>query len=521
MKKYKLNYVALILVILSIFLVSSPLFSQETASQEKPQSHASPPSAQCEQSEQLPEQSADPMEIAREAVEEGEMEEAIGIYSSILKENPDNFAAQVRLARTYYFAANNNPEYFYRAIRAYHEVIQKWPDFSLPYLHLGQIAYLLGVKAELEGKVKHAPSLYDSALHWYREYIKKIEKEEAITERDREVIRTHLLEAIVYMRSGERNRALQIISNAVENYREISPSEKWGETPLYDFFLRSAIDYIASKLYDQAFIYLEGAWLVNPNTQIKNLFESVTKAKGIQISLPEPSVKKEEEKITPSSEEKQKEETTELKKKIQKMNTSLSTLPSLEEKIQVLEQKITQMSGEVETLKKKIEELPETSLLEKQIAELEKSQEGEQKKPESLPSISSLEERIDKLEDLWQQQERVSSKESTEKPDSSRILEEKIDNLSQQVQSLTTLEEDISKLDQKIQKFSHFRERIDTLEEQINNVDKKVENIKSIADSLKLFKIQLQELSEVVDEMNRRMTQLEQNLIEGEDKKEE
>ncbi len=427
MKKSRLIWLLSILSALSYFFIlfSPPLSSQEI--------------------------SPNLMEAANKAVEEGKFEEAIKIYSSILEKDPDNFAAQVRLARTYYFAANNNPEYFYKAVKEYHVIIQKWPDFSLPYLHLGQIAYILGLTAEVEGKEKHAEGLYESALHWFEEYIKKVKKENKTIEGKREIVRTKILEAVVYSRKDEQDAAAKIVIQAKKDYKELSPKE-WGESPLYDFFLRSAIDYIASKLYNQALIYLEGAWIIKPNAQVKNLFQSVVKAKDTQISLTEPLQLPEEKEKAPSSQEKVDEEKIkELTDELKEINTKIETLPSLKKEIETLKEETSSIKEEIQSLKNQLSS----------ISEFKKE----------------LDEKIRRLENLQRD-----------------IKKENKKTEEQKIQGTPEIEQHLSMLDERVRK-----------------LNEKVENIKSIADSLKLFKIQLQELIQTVENMKEKIVQFEQN----------
>ena len=163
----------------------------------------------------------DQMETADKALEEKKFEDAITMYSSILQEDPSNFAAQTQLARAYYLAANRNPDYFSEAAKEYTKLIQQVPDFSFPYLELGQIAYLLGFTSEAEGKQKHAQGLYKSALDWLNRYIQLEQKGETL-ENQREVIATKVLQSVVYNRMGESDTARQLITNAQGEYQIIS-----------------------------------------------------------------------------------------------------------------------------------------------------------------------------------------------------------------------------------------------------------------------------------------------------------
>jgi len=457
------------------------------------------------------------IEVANKAVEEGRFEEAIKIYSSILQEDPDNFAAQVRLARTYYFAANVNPDYFYKAIAEYNRVVEKWPDFSLPYLHLGQIAYLLGLRLEIEGREKHAQGLYQSALEWLDRYIKVEWKDETVEE-EREIIRTKVLQAIVYNRIGEQHTASRVIARARQDYKKISPKD-WGPSPLYDYFVRSSIDYITTKLYDQALIYLEGAWLIQPKPQIEKLFQSITKTKGLKISLKElPREEVEEEKVPPG-EKLTEERLEELVQKVQTVSAKIETLPSLEEKLEVLKKQvmgtlelkesIDEVKREVGKIKIRLGSIPE---LEGEIKNI-KSQLEENKRlneefarfQERVSLVPQLEEKIEVLH----QQIGVIPELTT----SFNTLEEKIEGLSQKIEHLTPLRENVTELEQKIQGLLKTGEQINSLVERIDDLDEKIKKIKSAADRVKILSIQLQETIKEVEELRGKVIWLEQELV--------
>ena len=405
----------------------------------------------------------DQIEVANKALEEGRFEDAIKTYSSLLEKNPDNFALKARLARAYYLAANENPDYFYQAAREYKEIIQKVPDFSLPYIELGQIAYLLGLNLDIEGKEKYARQLYESALDWFDKYI-KLEKKGKAFENQKEVATTRVLQAIVYNRMGEKDMAFQFITQAKEEYKFIS-SQQTPVPSLYDYFARSGVEYMNAKLYNQALIYLEGAWLIDPRPQVKSLFESVVKAKGVSISLPEP-VQKKEEKITPEE-----------------------ALSSLEEKLDTLEEKVTELTklkDEVEKLKAKFEHLPriEGEKLDQQMVKLE----------EYFNLISQLEEKINSLSS---QIEAVSG------------FEEKIKDLQTQIKDISGIIEEVKKQQETIGKLSRLSQQMEDLRKKVDELNEKVKDIKSVADMFGILKIQIQELRKTVEDLARKIDRLE------------
>ena len=447
------------------------------------------------------------MEFANRAVEEGKFEEAIKIYSSILEKNPDNLAVRVRLARAYYFATNINSDYFYQAIKEYSSVIKVWPDFSLPYLHLGQIAYLLGLRSEAKGEKEHAKGLYQSAIDWFKKYI-SLEQRGKESENQREVIRTKILQAVVYWRLGDQDTASRLTAKAVKDYRSVSPKE-WGPSPLYDYFVRSSIDYINAKLYNQAFIYLEGAWLIQPRPQIKSLFQSVAKIANIPISLKKPIEIKESKETPVESVSGESVSASELRKKLETISARLENLSSLDKKVQALEKQVTQ------TLKMK-----------------EKVDAVEEK----LQNLSSLKDEIEKLKAQQDMIEKLNKQVSLLQKNVASIsqLNEKINTLQKQMQIIPEFQKNIEDMKGKVQDISELKttvqeiknsltsisisspnEKIHKLEQRLNELDKRISDIKSVADRFNILNIQLQELKKATDELNKRLSQLEKEFIKA------
>jgi len=327
------------------------------------------------------------LEVANRAFEEQKFEEAIKIYSSLLQENPDNLALKVKLARAFYLGANKNPDYFYQAAKEYKELIQKVPDFSFPYLELGQIAYLLGLSIELEGKQSHAQGLYKSALDWYEKYI-KLEEKSGGFENKKEIATTKVLEAVVYSRMGEKEKALSLLEEAKKEYKNLLLENKEIPT-LYDYFIRSGIEYMNLELYNQALIYLEGAWLIEPRPQVKSLFEIVTKNKKISISLPEPLIKK-EEKL--SSEKKMEEKIEELTSKLTALEKKLLEFAEIKEEV-------GKLKGEVEKLVQEKKSKKEGIATPISNAQQGVSQQEIQTLQEISQELTKINNRVDKLEE--------------------------------------------------------------------------------------------------------------------------
>ncbi len=428
-------------------------------------------------------------ETANKALEERRFKDAIEIYSSILQEEPDNLAAQARLARCYYLAANENSDYLYQAAEEYSKLVQKVPDFSLPYLELGQIAYILGLTLETEDKQKHAQGLYESALDWLSKYI-QLEQKSKTFESQREVVTTKVLQAIVYNRMKEKDTALRLITEAKEEHKIIS-SQKLDLVPLYDYFVRSAVEYITAKSYNQALIYLEGAWLIQPRPQVKSLFENVIKAKKMPISLSEPLQKEE---VGPQEVIEKKIE--ELIHQLENTNKKLELLPSLEEKIEVLKEKVInllELEGKIEKLKTQLDSLSqqESGKLNQKTLE-----------PEDYSSpIAQLSEKIDIL---YKHTESIPE------------LKKGIEDLQTSMEDVSQLKIDVQKLQNSLQSFSKLNQDVKELKQKLNGLDKRINDIKSIADKYGILTIQLQELKKTVEEIKEKMIQPGENEVKKE-----
>ncbi len=289
------------------------------------------------------------LQQARKAVEEENYKLAINLYQSVLEEDRDNFLAQVQLARTYYFAANAESQYYSQAIRNYMVVIDKWPNFSLPYLHLGEIAYILGKNYEQEGEKSHAKGLYESASSWFNHYISLEENEEA-TSNKRDAVKGKTLLAIVYNRLTQREKAIKLLTEMIKDYKSFA-SPEWGEAPLFDFFLKSGFDYMNDKLYQQALIYLEGAWLINPQPQITLLIERIAQEKGPKLLMTEPLFPLKE--ITSSPEEPLSVSTVE---PTQSLSSEIKTqIAELKKAIEEIRQRIIQMEERIAQIEGKIQ----------------------------------------------------------------------------------------------------------------------------------------------------------------------
>jgi len=289
------------------------------------------------------------LQQAGKAAEEGNYDLAIDLYQSVLKEDKDNLLARMQLARTYCFAANVNPDYYTQAIKNYRVVIDKRPGFSLSYLHLGKIAYILGKNYEQGGEKSHAKGLYESALNWFDQYIRLEEKGEIISNK-RDTTKGKVLLAIVYNRLGQREKSRELIAQAIKDYKSFA-SPGWGETPLFDFFLKSGLDYMKDKLYQQALIYLEGAWLVNPQPQITSLIETIAKEKGPNLLLTDPLFPLRE--VTSSPEKPLSVSTTE---PTQPLSSEIETqIEELKKAIEDIRQRIKQMEERIAQIEGKIQ----------------------------------------------------------------------------------------------------------------------------------------------------------------------
>ena len=420
------------------------------------------------------------IETANKALEERRFENAIEIYSSILQEEPGNLAVQARLARCYYLAANENPDYLYQAAKEYDKLVQAVPDFSFPYLELGQIAYILGLILETEGKQKHAQGLYESALDWLSKYI-QLEQKSKTLENQREVVITKVLQAIVYNRMKEKDAAFRLITEAKEEHKIIS-SQKLDLVSLYDYFVRSAVEYITEKSYNQALIYLEGAWLIQPRPQVKSLFENVIKAKKMPISLSEPLQKEE---VSPQEAIEKKIE--ELTRQLENINKKLEILPSLGEKIEVLKEKVInllELEDEIKKLKTQLDypSQQENGKLDQEIME-----------PEGHSNlITQLNEKIDIL---YKHTESIPE------------LKKRIEDLQISMRDVSQLKIDVQKLQNSLSNLSKLNQDMEDLRQKLSELDKRVNDIKSIADKYGILTIQLRELKKTVEEIKRKIVQ--------------
>lgn len=340
--------------------------------------------------------SSQKMEEATRAVEEGRYQDAIDIYLSLLENEPDNAAVRARLARTYYLAANQNPEYFYKAAEEYSTLINRIPDFSLPYLELGQIAYLLALRMEAEERQQHALSLYQSSIDWFEKYI-KLEKKKQTPEGERETAVTRVLQAVVYIRTGEKKKAREMLKEAEKEYQILSVQQKDLPT-LYDYFARSGVEYLTASLYNQALIYLEGAWLIEPRPQVKSLLESTIKNIKIKISLiqpfREPEISQQEKETL--AQKALEEEIKSIQLKIENLTSRIENLASLEEKVDSLKKKLQEVIDRKEEKERKVEE-KETSSGES--VKVQKIQNLQKTLSDITGRVKVIEEKIKELED--------------------------------------------------------------------------------------------------------------------------
>ncbi|MBC7189269.1 hypothetical protein H5U35_03520 [Candidatus Aerophobetes bacterium] len=336
------------------------------------------------------------MEEASRAVEERRYQDAIDIYLSLLENEPDNAAIRARLARTYYLAANQNPEYFYKAAGEYNTLINKMPDFSLPYLELGQIAYLLALRMEAEERHQHALTLYQSSIDWFEKYI-NLEKKKQTPEKERETAVTRVLQAVVYIRTGEKEKAREMLKEAEKEYQILSVQQKDLPT-LYDYFARSGVEYLTASLYNQALIYLEGAWLIEPRPQVKSLLESIIKNINIKIPLiqplREPEISEQEKETLPQKA--LEEQIKSIQLKIENLTSQIETLASLEEKVDSLKKKLQEVIDRREREGEKVEEketLPQENVKVQEIETLQKTL------SDVTGRVKVIEEKIKELED--------------------------------------------------------------------------------------------------------------------------
>lgn len=419
MRKQKLNLPCFILAVMGFFLLN---FFLPCYAQQEP---------------------VNQMEVASKAFEEGKYEEAIQIYSSILKTSPDNIAARARLARSFYLAANKNPAYLYQAANEYNKLTQQVPNFSLSYLELGQIAYLLGLASEAEGRERHARGLYESALDWFAKYI-HLERQGDTLENQIQIPITKVLQAVVCSRMGEIDKAFQLVAEAKKEYKALF-SQSEDLPSLYDYFAKSGVEYANATLHNQALIYLEGAWLIESRPQIGTLLENVIKAKGISISLLPPFPKKEEEMTHQQI----------MEKEIERLSLQLDLL---EKKLEI----IPSLKEEMEGLKKKVGELLELEFeIKKIIAEVDRL-------PETLNQKQN-EQEVEKYSDeIFRLNERISS-----------------------------LSDGVAEINQ----------RMEDLEKRMQELTQNVKEIKTVADMFGILNIQLRELRKTVEELEKQMLQ--------------
>lgn len=419
---------------------------------------------------------ANQIDIANQAFNEGKYEDAIKIYTSILQDNPDNIVARARLARSFYLAANKNPEYLYQAAMEYNKLLQQVPNFSLSYLELGQITYLLGLKSWIDGRERHAQGLYESVLDWFAKYIRLEAKGEAL-ENQMQLPITKVLQAIIYSRMEEKDKAFQLVAEAKKEYAVLSAQTK-DFPSLYDYFVRSGIEYESEALHSQALIYLEGAWLIESRPQIRTLLENVIKNKGMPIPILQPFPRAGEE-ITPQ--EIMEQEIEKLYLHLDSLEKKLAPLPTLTE--------------EVDGLKRKVKELLDLELEVNKIRD-------------ALYSLSYVE--------GGRQDEQTIEEYSTQilkLKESVAFLSEKIEPLPEISQQIKQLEAQIkapSEIDaQKLQEYmtetSKINHQLAELEKKVEQLDKTITEIKSLADIFGILNIQIRELRNRVEELESKM----------------
>lgn len=279
---------------------------------------------------------------AGQAFQEGNYDSAIQLYLSIVEIDKDNLEARVRLATSYFFAANHNPDYYPEAVKQYRTVISLRPKFPLSYLHLGEIAYIWGKEYQIEGKEKHARGLFESALNWIETSIELRETdsdEQNLHEAAREQI--HL--ALIHYRLGNHQKAFQMIDKAISDYKTVSTSKEAKEE-LFIYFLNSGQQYWQSKLFDQALIYLEGAWFIESRPEVKSLFQTVVREIGTKDKLPPINRKKQ------MREEGKEEEIPLLQGQIKELQKNIL---SLQERIDWMEKKILELEEKLEEVSQK------------------------------------------------------------------------------------------------------------------------------------------------------------------------
>ena len=424
-------------------------------------------------------QNAVTLEQANQALEEGRFKEAIAAYKELLDADPENFSTRAHLARSYYLASNMDPDYFYSAVQEYNALIRNIPDFSLPYLELGQISYLLGLEALTKGNDNHANGLFESALDWYQKYA-QLEATKTSWDSQREVIATLVLEAVANVRLAQEQEAARLLRVAQDNYDALA-LENPEYSALYDYLTISAVEYLSDDLYNQAIIYIEAAWLLQPRPQLESLFQAAMKAKKMSLSLPSFSTRE----------------------PLQRQTLPLTTA----ETIQLLQEQVLAISSQLDSV----------GMLEQQVASC---QSGLRNMAQLQTSIDKLETRLGeillRLDNI--QAPVLSASPVTTEPGTgaSAMLHEltlrvatlesnQRELLAQSTDSVgLQLRDELKSVQTLPGQLRDLKERTATLEQEIELLTETTEHLRTIADMYNVLALQLQDIKAAIGEIEAR-----------------
>jgi tetratricopeptide (TPR) repeat protein len=228
-----------------------------------------------------------PRRRADAAFEQHRYHQAIPEYEAHLQDNPDDLTARLRLATSYFYTANQQPRYYQEAAAQYRTVVEEQPFFPPPYVFLGQIAYIWGTQAEYRGETGKAEGLFRSAQSWFAEALELYRRQDPSPEATAQVARIQVFSALAHRRLDQPEEAAALVAEAVTSYASIEP-ETTLDRPLFSYFLDSSLQYVETGLYDQALVYLEGAWYLDPRPEVSSLFAVITSEIGRPDQLPAP-----------------------------------------------------------------------------------------------------------------------------------------------------------------------------------------------------------------------------------------
>jgi len=105
------------------------------------------------------------------------------------------------------------------------------------------------------------------------------------------------------------------------------------------------------KLHQQALIYFEGAWLINPQPQITSLIETIAEEKGPKLLLTEPLFPLREVSSSPekplsvSTAEPTQSLSSEIKTQIEELKKAIE---NIRQRIKQMEERISQIEGKIQ-----------------------------------------------------------------------------------------------------------------------------------------------------------------------------